>query len=307
MEDDLCAYLEQVDNNVAVIAACEKIIRKVNYLYFYLKFRVLDIYYFMFSEEIVKKNSTSSINYEKLQIDRFIAHAGGMIDDHVYTNSIEALNLNYKKGFRFFELDIYKTRDGIYVAVHDWSTWKKVSGYPGDLPPSVKDFKKYKRYGKYEAIDIGDINKWFVEHEDAVLVTDKVNKPLEFSNIFIDNDRLIMEMFTWNAVYEGLKYDIKVMPAWHLLSTLGNHKVKKLLDLKISAVTANRKVVLKNKELLEDLLNHNIKIYAFGMTQNHDEKYIICNELNYFYGVYADRWEFKKPIYCLNRLNNVIK
>ena len=42
---------------------------------------------------------------------RFIAHAGGSIDGHRYTNSLEALNENYQKGFRLFELYIIKTKD----------------------------------------------------------------------------------------------------------------------------------------------------------------------------------------------------
>ncbi len=57
---------------------------------------------------------------DRYDINRFIAHAGGEIDGHTYTNSLEALNLNYKKGFRLFELDIHETSDHKYVAVHDW-------------------------------------------------------------------------------------------------------------------------------------------------------------------------------------------
>jgi glycerophosphoryl diester phosphodiesterase len=35
-----------------------------------------------------------------------IAHAGGAINQQTYTNSLEALNANYAKGFRFFEIDL---------------------------------------------------------------------------------------------------------------------------------------------------------------------------------------------------------
>lgn len=41
-----------------------------------------------------------------------IAHAGGGINGLSYSNSIEALDLNYDKGFRIFELDFSWTSEG---------------------------------------------------------------------------------------------------------------------------------------------------------------------------------------------------
>ncbi len=34
-----------------------------------------------------------------------IAHAGGGINEHNYSNSLEALEYSYNKGFRAFEMD----------------------------------------------------------------------------------------------------------------------------------------------------------------------------------------------------------
>ena len=51
------------------------------------------------------------------------------------------LNLNYKKGFRLFELDIVESSDYIYVAAHDWKHWKSITGYTGVLPPTRVEFK----------------------------------------------------------------------------------------------------------------------------------------------------------------------
>src|SRR5210317_451008 len=50
----------------------------------------------------------------------FIAHAGGSLNGQKYTNSLEALNLNYQKGHRFFEVDFSWTSDEGLVAIHDW-------------------------------------------------------------------------------------------------------------------------------------------------------------------------------------------
>jgi hypothetical protein len=49
---------------------------------------------------------------QNIQPPLFIAHAGGAIGHYTYTNSLEALNSNYEKGFRFFEIDLSWTSDG---------------------------------------------------------------------------------------------------------------------------------------------------------------------------------------------------
>ena len=112
--------------------------------------------------------------------NRFIAHAGSMIDGHTYTNSLEALNQSYKSGFRLFELDILTTSDNFFVAAHDWETWKKMSGYSGSVPVSKKTFMSYKILGKYSPLDGEMINSWFKKHSDAILITDKINEPKIF-------------------------------------------------------------------------------------------------------------------------------
>ena len=52
--------------------------------------------------------------------------------------------------------------------------------------------------------------------------------------------------------------------------------------------------------LLQKLKNNNIKIYAFNINYEKykDEKYTICNENNYFYGIYADYWTIPNKYNC---------
>lgn len=210
-----------------------------------------------------------------------------------------------------FELDIGMTSDNKYVAVHSWSDWQKMTEYKGVLPPNLKNFKKYKIHDKFKALDITDINLWFSKHKDAVLITDKVDSPLKFSQEFEHKNRLIMELFTWGAVFEGIENGIDVMPTWNLISLLGDNKLNKLLDFKIDKIAAPNSVVYKYPELLREMSEY-IKVYSFGTYGNglpresrkKDEHYVICNESEYFYGVYADIWDFS--INC-NRNKNVIK
>ena len=227
-------------------------------------------------------------------VNRFIAHAAGMIEGNTYTNSLEALELNYRNGFRVFELDIMETSDNTYVAVHDWDDWKKGTGYRGDLPPTAEVFKEYKILTKYTALNMDDINRWFEKHPDAVLVTDKVNRPIDFSSKFVDKKRLIMELFTREALNEGLQCGIKsAMPTWNLVK-----KMKMLptaLDAAgITVVAASRRVIVGNRKFFGDLKKLGIKTFVFHINQDtdKDESYVLCNEREYIYGMYADKWSF---------------
>lgn len=91
-----------------------------------------------------QKNKQKAIALFSKDVDRFIAHAGGAVQGKTYTNSLEALNASYKKGFRLFELDIIKTSDGEFVAAHNWNLWQEQTGYQGDIPVSLEVFNRYK-------------------------------------------------------------------------------------------------------------------------------------------------------------------
>jgi Sulfatase len=245
-----------------------------------------------YSPPIVSKNYSANKN----DINRFIAHAGGMIDRFIYTNSLEALDLNYKKGFRLFELDIIKTSDKQFVAAHDWEHWANIVNYNGTLPISTEEFLKHRIYGKFTPMDMNRINSWFKKHKDAILITDKVNKPKEFSELFIDKNRLMMELFSLDAVKEGLKAGIKsAMPSQNVIEDLWGNKVKKLKQLGISNIAISRNFIESNTEFLIKLKENNIRTYVFhvGIDIAKDEEYVVKYEMDYIYGLYADKWNFK--------------
>ncbi len=249
---------------------------------------------------------TQSKSKEKIQkinkkyafdTNRFIAHAGGAIDNNTYTDSLDALNYNYNRGFKLFELDIVKTLDDKYVAAHDWKSWKEKTGYIGNIPTTQVEFLKHKILKKYKPLDIDKINKWFKDHKDTILVTDKINEPVAFSKKFIDAKRLRMELFSWKAVFKGMTTDIQVMPTWGILYQIeGNvgNIVEYLRANGIKYIAASRHSLVYNKEFLKELKKAGIKVYAFHIHKPFDEKYMLCNEMNYFYGIYADNWDFTK-------------
>ena len=249
------------------------------------------------------KISNKDANLYRKDINRFIAHAGGKIDGHAYTNSLEALNINYNKGFRLFELDIIKTSDNIYVAAHDWKGWSKFTNYKDNLPPSREKFKELKILNKYTSMDMDDINQWFKEHNDARLVTDKINTPIDFSKKFVDKSRLMMELFTWEAVDKAIYAKIKSpMPTFSLLKEIWGDEGRYLKKLGITDIVGSRRIMDKDKDKnrLVRIINADINVYAFHVNfdQGKDEKYVLCEEGNYFYGIYADKWDFNISIDC---------
>jgi hypothetical protein len=226
---------------------------------------------------------------------RFIAHAGGMINGKKYTNSLEALNASYNKGFRVFELDIIKTSDNHYVAAHDWKNWAKQVGFLGDVPPNLKEFKEHKIYDSYSPLDMNDINKWFLKHPDARLVTDKINEPEKFSSLFIDKSRLMMELFDMKAIKEGLQIDsLSVMPSQSVISNLGKNEIKKLKEMGVLNISVSVNFAKTNSEMMSYIkeLGVNSYLYNVNIESWTNEKFVLKYFMDNAYGLYSDDWQF---------------
>ena len=230
---------------------------------------------------------------EKSFTDIFIAHAGGAIEGFVYTNSLEALNLSYRKGCKLFELDMIETSDGKLVAAHDWKYYKSVTNYSGtidDTPLTEEQFLSLKIQGKFTPMNMETINKWFAEHKDAILVTDKINSPAEMLRKgFLFKDRLIMELFTWEAVAEAIKKGIKPMPSENLI--FGTPDIERRLSgFNIKYMAISRRAIEENKDFLKRLKEKGVKTYVYHVNwdEGKDEQYVLENEMEYIHGMYAD-------------------
>ena len=250
--------------------------------------------------EIPKGITDAKIHFPKIVYDfkpsndRYIAHAGGEVDGHKSTNTKAALDQNYKKGFRFFELDIIETSDGQLVAAHDWNMWSRFTEYKGELPPTLATFNKHNIYGDYETLDLADINKWFAEHPDATLVTDKVNDPIAFAEAFVDKSRLIMELFSVMAVEKASQHGINAMISHKAFYGIKGDKLNFLSVNNVNYVAVSRRSIAKNKDLLLQLKEQGIKVYVYHVNfdEGKDEKYVQENEIGIVYGMYADKWVF---------------
>ncbi|WP_171017293.1 interleukin-like EMT inducer domain-containing protein [Maribacter sp. ACAM166] len=246
------------------------------------------------SSEIFDKHSYfPKITYDfEPNIDRYIAHAGGEVNGIRSTNSKDALDQNYKKGFRIFELDIIETSDRHLVAAHDWNMWARFTDYTGALPPTHAQFIKRKIYGDYSTLDMEGINTWFKEHPDATLVTDKVNDPLAFADAFIDKNRLIMELFSVMAVEKASEHNIHAMISQEPLLGLKGDKINFLKVNNVTYVGLSRRMIASQTKLLLQLKEAGIKVFVYNVNfdPGKDEEYVQNNEIGLVYGMYADKW-----------------
>lgn len=103
-----------------------------------------------------------------------IAHAGGGIQGSTYTNSFEAMNLNYSKGFELFELDFSWTSDQQLVCLHDWGkTPRWLLNYHDMKPLTLKEFQLLdQKRTDITLCDLESLNLWLKKHPKAYVVTD---------------------------------------------------------------------------------------------------------------------------------------
>lgn len=161
-----------------------------------------------------------------------IAHAGGEIDGHTYTNSLEAVLLSIKNGYKFIELDLALTADSVLVAVHDWKEFNEITGFPlkKDTVPSYADFTKRMIYEKYTPLSAEMINGIFLNDTTLYLVTDKISNPQIIGQNFPHlKQRIVVEAFSYDdyttlrdekyfrVLYSRLASDFYVNIKKHLL------------------------------------------------------------------------------------------
>lgn len=104
----------------------------------------------------------------------FIAHAGGGLENHTYTNSLEALDFNYRKGFRFFEVDFSWTSDGELVAIHDWQgDFMRRFHFPKERRiPNRDEFLDLEPTNGLTQLTLAGVLEWAREKGDVFIVTD---------------------------------------------------------------------------------------------------------------------------------------
>lgn len=140
-------------------------------LFLYKKYGLLAEFVELKYVSLTKKKYPIRTN-RPIKLEELVAHAGGSINSLTYTNSLEALNLNYNNGFRFFEIDFEWTSDKQLVLLHDWGMC--VSSLFGAKPGvySLNEFKNFKMITGTTQMTFYELVDWLKKHPDALAVTD---------------------------------------------------------------------------------------------------------------------------------------
>ena len=89
-----------------------------------------------------------------------IAHTGGIANGVTGTNSREALDASYSRGFRFTEVDFNFTTDDQIVAIHDWDRAMKRLFDTSPSPRSADEFSSLQMKHGLESLMLNDIIDW---------------------------------------------------------------------------------------------------------------------------------------------------
>lgn len=104
----------------------------------------------------------------------FVAHAlGSPPDGPAYTNSREAFEKSYRKGFRAFEADLVRLRDGVTVLAHDLRARRYGLRDDQEIEDLTSEQMRRRRFdGRYVPVFEDDLVDLLEEHHDAVVVLD---------------------------------------------------------------------------------------------------------------------------------------
>lgn len=124
-----------------------------------------------------------------------IAHAGGAFEGRVGQNSLEALDSNYEKGHRYFEIDFCWTSDDRLVLIHDWERSLRELFMDVTKQPSLEQFESMKMKHNMTQLSLGSLFQWLREHRDAKIITDVKEKNLNALRIIADNSAKLRNNF----------------------------------------------------------------------------------------------------------------
>ena len=221
-----------------------------------------------------------------------IAHAGGAIYGHKYTNSLEALDETYSKGTRFIELDLDWTSDGEMVLIHDWEYMSiLLFGKSGQL--TLQEYSSKENLLGLTHLTFFELIDWLEEHKDTIIITDIKTDNIKALKYIADEFPEYIQNFI-PQVYNIEEYH-KVVSLGYPYIMLTLYKVfltdKEVLNfckdnpeiyaIVMPEVRGYTKLPSKIKELSKD----KIKVYVHTVNEVSEHKKLIKNGV---FGIYTD-------------------
>lgn len=199
---------------------------------------------------------------DKFEKAKRIAHGGGGVDKVTYTNSIEAVDHNYRLGYELFEIDFSWTKDNRLVCLHDWNIiFKRVfPRSPVVKQLTLKEYIDFRKYSDFTPMTLDQLIEWLALHPSAKVITDVKAKNIEALKLISTKVKDFSERFI-PQIYKPEEYKIvKNIGYKNIIWTLYRYRgsnddaIKEVKSMNLFAVTmtpgrARKKLALKLKDM----------------------------------------------------------
>lgn len=227
----------------------------------------------------IDKNAYNNPNKKNWLKHKLIAHGGGSIEGKVYTNSVEAFEKNYKKGFRLFEIDFLLSSDGRLVSRHSWDDNYGQDFKKSELPLLYDEFMNKKYYSKFTPMDFQMLVKLMERYSDVFVIIDGKTHSADDTLILYkqigkeiqENDRNILKRFIPQMFYESDLEIIREVGFNELLYVVGREDftyqsiAEYCKNNNIKAVSLGKKIT--NKKFIDILKKHEILVYTYTLNK----------------------------------------
>jgi glycerophosphoryl diester phosphodiesterase len=222
---------------------------------------------------------------------RWIAHAGGVYQGHEYTNSMEALNESYGKGFRMFEVDFSWTADARLVCLHDWNkTAQMLFGDDVTEPLTYGAFVERKTLIGVTPCTPETLQAWLGKHADAVLITDFKHDAVPglalLSREMADVQKQIIPQIYQPRQYEKVRrlgYTNVIWTLYKMRGGMTNERLNKILSQKkLYAVTVQKQRIAK-VNLSKVMQKHKVPLFTHPVDECAELKPLMRAGVSGFY------------------------
>ncbi len=226
-----------------------------------------------------------------------IAHAGGGINNQNYSNSLEALDLNYAKGFRTFEIDFSWTSDQQLVCLHDWETrFKKVFGYKTKKALNYEEFQNLLNQTKgLHPCTLDSLADWINIHKDVKIITDVKYNNLKAIKLILESypslQANLIPQFYQPEEYQVLKDMGFKQLIWILYQYEGSYESVVQHSNEMELLAVSMRATHAKKKFATKLLNNGHRIFVY--TVNNTKKVEKLVNKHKVSGIYTDFLDYQ--------------
>lgn len=249
-----------------------------------------------YNSSSIISNTSSIINEQTLHSlteseKRYVAHAGGALEDFTYLNNVEAVRNCYSKGVRLIELDIELTTDSVPVMLHSWDGFvNKFFGVEAWKVYSSEEFNNFKMVNGWHQLTLDSTIEYMEkEFKEMYLVTDSKQDNYLILDTLANNyphmkDRIIPQVYNQEEYHYAKKLGFKnVIYTLYMSSDTKEEIIEFCKQNDPFAITMN--TYWAYTDLPSELSKLGIYTYAHTINTEEEYKTLIDKGIN---GIYTD-------------------